>query len=206
MAWSRHTAAVSGARFAGAGTGRVPSALSTERLELECNSWHDWRTADLPLQVRDAVMARAMLIRLTARTGERLPMAVANRASAAIMNTSRAATLTKTGAEQPRARSPTGDGQRSVEHGSVGTPSTRIPGSRRGDQSNLVAAFVGGVGQGLYDIGEGTVARVRAALATNPATATRYGVRAETARAAAWHRSFEGVVSCPGASHAHTRI
>ena len=73
----------------------------------------------------------------------------------------------------PQARPLAGVGQRSLEHGSVGIPPARAPVSRPSNQPNPVAEFVGGVGQGLYDVGEGTVTGVRAALTTNPVTTVR---------------------------------
>lgn len=53
----------------------------------------------------------------------------------------------------------------------------RAPESRQDELSDTVAETVGGVGQGLYDVGEGAVAGVRAALTTNPATTVRSGSR-----------------------------
>jgi hypothetical protein len=49
----------------------------------------------------------------------------------------------------------------------------RAPGARPGDQPNPVAEFVGGVGEGLYEVGEGTVTGIHAALTTNPVTTVR---------------------------------
>ena len=48
-----------------------------------------------------------------------------------------------------------------------------VEGSRPGNQPNPVTEFVGGVGEGLYDVGTETVAGVRAALTTNPVTTVR---------------------------------
>ncbi len=48
-----------------------------------------------------------------------------------------------------------------------------VKASRPGNQPNPVTEFVGGVGEGLYDVGRETVASVHAALSTNPATTVR---------------------------------
>lgn len=60
----------------------------------------------------------------------------------------------------------------------VGAQPTLIAGSRPRNPPNPVAEFVGGVGQGLYDVGEGTVTAVHAALTTNPRTTVRNAGRA----------------------------
>lgn len=49
-------------------------------------------------------------------------------------------------------------------------PKSKMP---RTEQSNPAAEFVGGVGEGLYGVAEGTVATVRSALTTNPTTTLR---------------------------------
>ena len=48
-----------------------------------------------------------------------------------------------------------------------------IEGGWPGNQANPVTEFVGGVGDGLYDVGTEAVAGVRAALTTNPVTTVR---------------------------------
>lgn len=49
----------------------------------------------------------------------------------------------------------------------------RIKVRRPGNQPNPVTEFVGGVGEGLYDVGKETVSGIRAALTTNPVTTVR---------------------------------
>lgn len=46
-------------------------------------------------------------------------------------------------------------------------------GSRPGNEPNPVTEFVGGVGEGFYDVGTEAVAGVRAGLTTNPVTTVR---------------------------------
>lgn len=50
---------------------------------------------------------------------------------------------------------------------------TKPVGSRRTGQSNQAAEFITGVGEGVYDVAEGTVAAAYAALTTNPVTTVR---------------------------------
>lgn len=50
---------------------------------------------------------------------------------------------------------------------------TKPLGSRRTGQSNQAAEFITGVGEGVYDVAEGTVAAAYAALTTNPVTTVR---------------------------------
>lgn len=52
-------------------------------------------------------------------------------------------------------------------------PPGRIKGRWLSNQPNPVTEFVGGIGEGLYDVGKGAVAGVHAALTTNPATTVR---------------------------------
>jgi hypothetical protein len=52
-----------------------------------------------------------------------------------------------------------------------------IKGGRPDNQPNPVTEFVGGVGEGLYDVGKGTAAGVHAALTTNPVTTVRTAAR-----------------------------
>lgn len=49
----------------------------------------------------------------------------------------------------------------------------RIEVRRPGNQPDPVTEFVGGVGEGLYDVGKETVSEIRAALTTNPVTTVR---------------------------------
>jgi hypothetical protein len=52
-------------------------------------------------------------------------------------------------------------------------PSKRIEGRRPGNEPNQLSEFVGGVGEGIYDVGKGTAVGIQAALTTNPATTVR---------------------------------
>ncbi len=71
------------------------------------------------------------------------------------------------------AGAPTGEDRRPVKHALLALQTKRIEGRRPGNEPNPLNEFVGGVGEGLYDVGTGTVAEVHAALTTNPATTVR---------------------------------
>ena len=72
-----------------------------------------------------------------------------------------------------RAETAAGDGQRPVSRASPKVKPKPGEGSRPGNQPDPVTEFVGGAGEGLYDVGTETVAGVRAALTTNPVTTVR---------------------------------
>ncbi len=151
-------------------TGKVPSALGPDGLELKFNPWHD--PADGRFTFAGAGRREgSSKADTTSARHDRAPSQASRASSLGDRDTSRTATPPK--AEVPRARPLAGDDRKSVERRSAKVQSTRTPRSRPGDQPNPVAEFIGGVGQGLYDVGEKTVAGVRAALTTNPVTTVR---------------------------------
>ncbi len=151
-------------------TGKVPLALGPDGLELKFNSWHD--PADGRFTFAGAGRREGSSeADTTSAKNNRLPSRADRAPSLGDRRTSQTAKPPK--AEVPHPQSLAGDDRKSIERRSTKLQSTRIPGSRPGDQSNPVAEFVGGVGQGLYDVGEGAVAGVRAALTTNPVTSAR---------------------------------
>jgi hypothetical protein len=151
-------------------TGTVPSALGPDGLELKFNPWHDPADGRFTFPGAGRHDGSTQTDTTSARNDGALSRS-GRAPSLGDRHTSRTATPPK--AETPRARPLTGDDPKSVERRSAKVQSTRIPGSRPGDQPNSVAEFVGGVGQGLYDAGEGTVAGVYVALTTNPVTTVR---------------------------------
>ena len=148
----------------------VPSALGPDGLELKFNPWHD--PADGRFTFAGA--GRHDGSTQTDTTSARNDRARSGSGRAPSLGDSYTSLTAKPPkAETPRARSLTGDDPKSVERRSAKVQSTRIPEARPGGQPNPVAEFVGGVGQGLYDVGEGTVAGFHAALTTNPVTTVR---------------------------------
>lgn len=73
----------------------------------------------------------------------------------------------------PRAEAAAGDGQRPANRASPIVKPEPVEESRPGNQPNPVTEIVGGVGEGLHDVGTETVAGFRAALTTNPVTTVR---------------------------------
>lgn len=144
-------------------TGKVPSALGPDGLELKFNPWHD--PADGRFTFAGAGRRE--------RSSEAHAPSARNDRAPSFGNRDTSPTPKPPKAEVPRAPPFAGDDQRSAERRSAKAQSTRIPGLHPDDQPNPVAEFVGGVGQGLYDVGEETVAGVRAALTTNPVTTVR---------------------------------
>ncbi len=147
-------------------TGKVPSALGPDGLELKYNPWHD---------LADGQFTFAGAGRHDGSSNGDTTNAGNGRTSSHVGRAPRIGSRTAAHpkAKVPEARPLAGVGQRSLERGSVGMPAPRAPGMPPGSQSNPVGEFVGGVGQGLYDVGAGTVTGVRAALTTNPVTTVR---------------------------------
>ena len=151
-------------------TGKVPSALGPDGLELKFNPWHD--PADGRFTFVGAGRHDGSSKGNTTNAGNgRTSPHVGRAPSLGDRDKPRTAAPPKAG--MPQAGSLEGGGQRSVERGSVTTQRLRAPGARADGRPNPVAEFVGGVGEGLYDVGEGTVTGIHAAMTTNPITTVR---------------------------------
>jgi hypothetical protein len=148
-------------------TGKVPPPLSPDGLELKFNPWHDPVDGRFTFTGAGGHYGASGIDVASRRVSARLGRAQS------MGDRSKSPTATLPEAAAPRAGPLAGDGQRSVERGSVPVQPTRIPGSPPASHPNPVAEFVGGVGQGLYDVGEGAVTGVHAALTTNPVTTVR---------------------------------
>lgn len=135
-------------------TGKLPLALSPDGFELKFNPWHD------PADGRFTL----------AGAGRQHGASGANAASGASSRTSARANRAPALGNRNKSQTAT---QTSVKHGSSKVQPKRIAGVRAGKRPNPVAEFVGGVGDGLYDVGKEAVAGVHAALTTNPATTVR---------------------------------
>ena len=150
-------------------TGKLPPALSPDGLELKFNPWHDPEDGRFTFagagrhygaSGTDAVSSEK---RRALTSSDRAP-------DLWDRSKSRTSTLPKAGTS--RAETAAGDGQ-PVSRASPKVEPKPVVGSRPGNQPNPVTEFVGGVGEGLYDVGTETVAGVRAALTTNPVTTVR---------------------------------
>lgn len=139
-------------------TGRLPTALGPEGVELKFNPWHDPEDGRFTFAGAGSHYGSSG----ADPTGE---------PSMGDRSKSRAARHSKS--EALRVGTRVGDGQRRAEPGPSGTHPQSDSGSRAGSPPNPVAEFVGGVGEGLYDVGKETVTGVHAALTTNPVTTIR---------------------------------
>jgi hypothetical protein len=142
-------------------TGRLPSVLSPDGLELKFNPWHD------PADGRFTFAGTG--VRQGARGGASLRIAHIPVAD----DRNKRPTATPAKAEAPRAGHVAGVGNTALVRRSSRLRPKRVTGVRPDDPSNPVAEFAGGVGEGLYDVGKGTVMGVHAALTTHPATTIR---------------------------------
>jgi hypothetical protein len=150
-------------------TGKVPSALSPDGLELKFNPWHD--PADGQFTFAGAGR-RYGAGGVDAAGGENSRTSSNTGSVSALGKRSKSQTAPLAIAGTP-AGAPTGEDRRPIKHALLALQPKRIEGRRPGNEPNPLNEFVGGVGEGLYDVGKGTVAEVHAALTTNPATTVR---------------------------------
>ncbi|MGU3389545.1 hypothetical protein [Sphingomonas sp. M1A8_2b] len=151
-------------------TGRRPTAISPEGIELKFNPWHD------PEDGRFTFVGAGSHYGSSAadpadEPGARASARIDGPPSMGDRRKSHAAKLSNSKAL--RAGAPVGDGKRTVKRGPSEAHPQSDAVSRPGSPPNPVAEFVGGVGEGLYDVGKETVTEVHAALTTNPATTIR---------------------------------
>lgn len=151
-------------------TGRLPTALSPEGIELKFNPWHDPEDGRFTF-VGAGSHYGSSAADPTDEPGARASYRIDDSPSMGDRTKSRAARISMSKAL--RARAPAGDGKRTVERGPSEARSQNDAVSRPGSPPNPVAEFVGGVGEGLYDVGKETVTGVHAALTTNPVTTIR---------------------------------
>ena len=151
-------------------TGKVPSALSPDGLELKFNPWHDPADGRFTFA---GVGRRYGAGGVDAAGGEdsRTSSSTGSVSALGKRSKSQPATLAMTGTPPPGA--PAGEDRRPVKRALRAQQPKRFEGRRPGNELNPLNAFVGGVGEGLYDVGKGAVAEVHAALTTNPVTTVR---------------------------------
>jgi hypothetical protein len=149
-------------------TGRLPPAVSPDGLELKFNPWHD---------PADGRFTFAGAGRHHGAGGADAVSGASSRTSSgaapASGGRSKSQAAKRSNSETSRARPPASDAHRPVRPMSSPVRPKGIEGGRPGNQPHPVTEFVGGVGEGLYDVGTETVAGVRAALTTNPMTTVR---------------------------------
>ena len=151
-------------------TGRLPPAVSPDGLELKFNPWHDptdgrftFAGAGRHYGTGEADTVSGASSRTSARAG----------ATPASVGRSKSQTATRSKPETSRTKPPASDAHRAVRPMSSPVQPRGIGGGRPGNEPNPVTEFVGGVGEGLHEVGREAVAGVRAALTTNPVTTVR---------------------------------
>ena len=150
-------------------TGRLPQAVSPDGLELKFNPWHDpadWRFTFAGAGRHYGTGGAEMASVASSRTSDRAG------AAPALVGRSKSQTATRPKPETSRAR-PRVSGARSPSRPMSSPVRPEGIEGRPGNKPNPLTEFVGGVGEGLYDVGRETVAGVRAALTTNPVTTVR---------------------------------
>jgi len=138
-------------------TGRLPPAVSPDGLELKFNPWHDptdgrftFAGAGRHYGTGEADTASGASSRTSARAG----------ATPASVGRSKSQTATRSKPETSRTRPPASDAHRAVRPMSSPVQPRGIGGGRPGNEPNPVTEFVGGVGEGLHEVGRETVAEV----------------------------------------------
>lgn len=147
-------------------TGKLPPALSSDELELKFNPWHDPADGRFTFAGSGRHHGKS-----ESNSADRASGRARNIADRDKSRTQRLEITPKT--EAPRARQLAGDGKTPEDRAPVKVQPKPIPKSRLGDRPNQAAEFVGGVGEGLYGVAEGTVSGVYATLTTNPVTTVR---------------------------------
>ena len=151
-------------------TGKVPSALSPDGLELKFNPWHDPEDGRFTFA---GAGRRYGAGGVDAAGGENGRTSSSTGSVSALGKRSNSQTAPPALAGVQPAGAPTGEDQKPVKHALLALQPKRIEGRRPGNEPSPLNEFVGGVGEGLYDVGKATVAGVHAALTTNPATTIR---------------------------------
>ena len=146
-------------------TGQLPSAIGPDGLELKFNPWHDPTNGRFTSAgagqhydgIGDPVNGAS----------DRLSVADSHASGIGQRDRSRLASRPQTG--KVRA----GGGERALQRATLGMQARRIKRSRPGDRPNAIVEFIGGTGEGLYEVGKETVTGVRVTPTTNPVTTLR---------------------------------
>lgn len=151
-------------------TGKLSPAPDPDGLELKFNPWHDPADGRFTFAGAGHRYGAGGADVASGKNG-RTPFNAGRAPILGDSSKSQTSTLPKAGTS--RVEPAAGDSQRPVKRASPKVQPKHLEGSRHGNQPNPLSEFVGGVGEGLYDIGKGTAAGVHAALTTNPVTAVR---------------------------------
>ncbi len=143
-------------------TGRLPPVPTPDGIERKFNPWHD------PLDGRFTFAGSGRHY----GAGGAGPSGGANNRNAKPIDRQKpqqARIGARPGAAAPPAEQMGHHSEKPVSRATI-EAQTKPVGSRRTGQPNQVAEFIAGVGEGVYDVAEGTVAGAYAALTTNPVT------------------------------------
>lgn len=151
-------------------TGTLPPVRSPDGLELKFNPWHD------PADGRFTFAGSGHRYGAGEADGinrgrSRTSASAGGPSALGKLRKSRIASLPIAGS-QP-AQLPKRERRKPMTYASPAVRPGRIDGRRPGNEPGSLTEFIGGVGEGLYDVGKGTAAGVYGALTTNPATTVR---------------------------------
>jgi hypothetical protein len=142
-------------------TGRLPQIRIPDGVEFKFNPWHD------PVDGRFTFAGSGHYYGLDgAKPAYRTP-------NFGRGNPRKPLIATGPKQETPRAGQPARSGKEPEGRGATGVRPKPTGASRLRGKPNRAAEFVGGVGEGLYGVAEGTVAAAHSALTTNPVTTVR---------------------------------
>lgn len=142
-------------------TGRLPSAQASDRVELKFNPWHDREDGRFTFSGAGRYFGEG-----GARSVSPAPRVLGRDKARKLL------IATKPKAEKPRTALSTNVSDRRQGRAATGVqPKPSAP--RPGTKPNPAAEFLGGLGEGLYGVAEGTVESVYSALTTNPITTVR---------------------------------
>jgi len=144
-------------------TGRLPRISNPDVVEFKFNHWHDPTDGRFTFAGSGHYHGGAAQ-KSKRRTSDRSPN-TGHRGQSG--GESRGATMLRR--ETPSSEKPTRVGE-TPQSRSTAEPESVAEASRRIDRPNPVAEFAGGVGEGLYRVGAGTVTGVYSVLTTNPIT------------------------------------
>lgn len=153
-------------------TGRLPQALGPDGLELKFNPWHDpanGRFTSAGAGRQEAAGAGDAIPKAGGRTLGRTGHVALGPGRES--GKSQRIALPKVGLS--RQGSATGEAKKPERLGLSSAKTKPVGSARSAKHPNPVAEFVGGVGEGLYDVGRGAVADIQGVLTTNPVVTVR---------------------------------
>lgn len=146
-------------------TGTLPQVRYPGGLELKFNPWHDPRDGRFTFSGAGRHYGGG--------SGGGGGGGTTGRANGRVDGDGAAPTARVPRAEASRASQSARYRKAAADRETIAAPVEPVAAARRGDRSNAAVEFVGGVGEGLYNVAEETVAGAYSALTTNPVTTIR---------------------------------